>query len=196
MMLKSYKQSLVAGVLLAGLAVPFGAPAFAADYKIDLSHSFIEFRTKHLGYSWLSGRFNKFEGTMQYDPDAGPTGQSIELTIDTTSIDSNWAERDKHLRSGDFFNVEDHPTATFKSTKYEGDADGGTLTGKLNLLGQSKTISFPIKKIGEGNDPWGGYRAGFEGIFLMARSDFGMQFNLGSSSEEVEIGLFIEGIRQ
>ncbi len=182
-------------ILAAALLAISSTSLAAAEYKIDLSHSFIKFRTGHLGFSWLLGRFNKFEGTMQYDPAAGPEAQSVSLTIDTTSIDTNWAERDKHLRSPDFFNVEKFPTATFKSTGFKGDANGGTLSGDLTLLGVTKPISFEIKKIGEGDDPWGGYRAGFEGSYVMNRSDFGMTKNLGPSAEKVEIELFLEGLK-
>ncbi len=174
-------------------AMPLGAQA--ANYTIDLSHSFIKFETVHLGFSKLSGRFNKFNGTMTYDPAAGPSAQSIKINIDTTSIDTNWADRDKHLRSGDFFNVEKFTTATFESTGYEGDANGGTLKGKLTLLGVSKDIEFPIKKIGEGKDPWGGYRIGFEGAYTLTRKDFGMDYNLGPQAEKVELTLQIEAIK-
>jgi polyisoprenoid-binding protein YceI len=174
-------------------AMPLGAQA--ANYTVDLSHSFIKFETVHLGFLKLSGRFNKFNGTMTYDPAAGPSAQSIKINIDTTSIDTNWADRDKHLRSGDFFNVEKFTTATFESTGYEGDANGGTLKGKLTLLGVSKDIEFPIKKIGEGKDPWGGYRIGFEGAYTLTRKDFGMDYNLGPQAEKVELTLQIEAIK-
>lgn len=180
----------------AGLLCLLPAAASAAEYKIDLSHSAINFRTQHLGYSWLTGRFNKFDGKLSFDPEKGPEAQSIEIEIDTTSLDTNWADRDKHLRSADFFDVDKHPTATFKSTKFEGDAEGGTLTGELTLHGVTKEISFPVKKVGEGKDPWGGYRAGFTGAYTMNRADFGMGFNLGPAAEKVEIELLIEAIKE
>lgn len=169
--------------------------ASAASYTIDPSHSFIQFETGHLGYSKLSGRFNKFTGKMTYDPAGSPADQSISINIDTTSIDTNWADRDKHLRSGDFFNVEKFTTAKFESTGFEGNADGGTVTGNLTLLGVSKEISFPVKKIGEGKDPWGGYRIGFEGSYQLTRKDFGMDYNLGPAAEVVDVTLQIEAIK-
>lgn len=185
-------------------AVAFGVALFAvtpigvhaAEYTVDPAHSFIQFRTKHLGISWLSGQFNKFEGTMNYDPAAGADAQNISLTIDTASVDTNWADRDKHLRSGEFFNVDKFPTATFTSTKFEGGADGGKLTGDLTLLGVTKAITFDIKKINEGNDPWGGYRAGFEGTYTLARKDFGMSYDLGPAAENIELQLMIEAIKK
>ena len=167
----------------------------AASYTIDPSHSFVKFETSHLGISKLSGRFNKIVGKLMFDPAAGDGSQSVEVSIDTNSLDTNWADRDKHLRSGDFFNVEKFTNATFKSTKFSGDASGGTLTGTLTFLGVSKNIKFPITKIGEGKDPWGGYRVGFEGIYKMTRKDFGMDFNLGPAAEFVDVTLQIEAIK-
>lgn len=183
-------------LLMAGaIAAMCGTVAGAAEYKVDLSHSAILFKTKHLGMSWLTGRFNKFEGTLKYDPSGGPEAQSISIVIDTTSLDTNWADRDKHLRSKDFFNVDEHPTATFKSTKFEGDANGGTLSGDLTMLGVTKPVSFQIKKLGEGDDPWGGYRVGFEGSYTLKRADWGMDYNLGPAAENVELELLIEAIK-
>jgi polyisoprenoid-binding protein YceI len=167
----------------------------AASYTIDPSHSFVKFETSQLGVSKLSGRFNKIVGKLMYDPAAGDGSQSVEVSIDTTSLDTNWADRDKHLRSGDFFNVAKFSNATFKSTKFDGDASGGTLTGILTFLGVSKNIDFPIKKIGEGKDPWGGYRVGFEGTYKMTRKDFGMDYNLGPAAELVDVTLQIEAIK-
>ena len=167
----------------------------AESYTIDPSHSFVKFETSHLGVAKLSGRFNTIAGKLKYNPAAGEESQSVEVSIDTTSLDTNWADRDKHLRSGDFFNVAKFSNATFKSTKFDGDASGGTLTGILTFLGVSKNIEFPIKKIGEGKDPWGGYRVGFEGTYKMTRKDFGMDFNLGPAAELVDVTLQIEAIK-
>ncbi|MEM7300315.1 MAG: YceI family protein [Pseudomonadota bacterium] len=189
------KVTLKSAVLAAAVVAFTAVPALSASYTVDLSHSFIKFETGHLGVSKLSGRFNKFSGTMNYDPAAGPGAQSIKIEIDTTSIDTNWADRDKHLRSADFLDVGKFSTATFESTGYEGDANGGTLSGKLTFLGVTKEISFPIKKIGEGKDPWGGYRAGFEGSYTLTRKDFGMGYNLGPSGEKVVVTLQIEAIK-
>ncbi len=195
-MIKSVTTLVAGAAFTATLFAAAPIPAQANEYTIDLSHSFIQFRTKHLGMSWLVGRFNKFEGTMNYDPSKGADAQSIELIIDTASIDTNWADRDKHLRGADFFNTDKFPTATFKSTKYEGDENGGKLSGDLTLLGVTKPISFEIKRIGEGKDPWGGYRAGFEGTYTLARKDFGMDYSLGPAAENIDLELLIEGIKK
>lgn len=169
--------------------------AQAAQYKIDPAHSFIQFRVQHLGYSWLIGSFNDLGGSFSYDP-ASPADSRIDVEINAASVDSNHVKRDKHLRSEDFLEVDKFPTATFKSTGFEGDANGGTLSGELTLHGVSRPISFDVKKIGEGDDPWGGYRAGFQGAMSMTRSDFGIDYNLGPASELVELELFVEGIRE
>ncbi len=169
--------------------------AVAADYEIDPAHSFVEFRIQHLGYSWLYGRFNDLSGDFSYDAEQ-PEASEIDLEIDTASVDTNHAERDKHLRGEDFLNVEEYPKATFKTTQYTGDAEKGTLEGLLTLHGVEKPISIDIEKIGEGPDPWGGYRAGFIGTITLARKDFGIDYDLGSASETMELELSIEGIRQ
>ncbi len=170
-------------------------PAIAADYTIDLSHSFIQFRISHLGYSILNGRFNDFAGTLQWDK-AKPAASNIALTVKTASIDSNWAERDKHIRSKDFLEVEKFPEATFKSTKFTGDATAGKLEGELTLHGVTKPITLDVKAVGEGDDPWGGYRAGFTGTTTLKRSDFGISYNLGPSAETMQFDLFVEGIKK
>ena len=167
----------------------------AADYEIDSAHSFVEFRIKHLGYSWLYGRFNRISGRFSHDP-ADPEANAISVSIDPASVDTNHAERDKHLRSSDFLDVAKYPDAMFESTSYTGDAQSGTLEGMLTLHGVSKPISIRLEKLGEGKDPWGGYRAGFIGTTTLTRKDFGISYNLGPASEAMELELGIEGIRK
>ncbi|KAF7780711.1 hypothetical protein PMAN_a1789 [Pseudoalteromonas marina] len=170
----------------------------AAEYVIDTkgAHAFVNFKIKHLGYSWLHGRFNTFDGEFNYDAEK-PNASQIMVNIDTTSLDSNHAERDKHLRGKDFLNVDKYPTATFKSTNITfNNDDSGKVTGDFTLHGVTKSITFDIDKIGEGQDPWGGYRVGFEGETSLKLSDYGINYNLGPASTHVDIGLFIEGIRK
>ena len=182
-------------LLFSALTV-FGGGAVAAEYEIDIPgmHAAIQFRIYHLGYSVLTGRFNDFGGSFYWDKD-NPQDARINVTIKTASIDSNHAERDKHLREEDFLNVEKYPEATFKSTKYEGDTTGGKLHGILTLHGVSKPITLDVKYIGEGDDPWGGYRVGFEGHVKLRRADFGMTYDLGPKSEEMDLDLYVEGCR-
>jgi len=170
----------------------------AAEYVIDTkgAHAFVNFKIKHLGYSWLHGRFNTFDGEFNYDAEK-PNASQIMVNIDTTSLDSNHAERDKHLRGKDFLNVDKYPTATFKSTNITfNNDDSGKVTGDFTLHGVTKSITFDIDKIGEGQDPWGGYRVGFEGETSLKLSDYGINYNLGPASTHVDIGLFFEGIRK
>ena len=184
-----------AALVAAALALA-GTAGQAADYRIDSGHSFVQFKISHIGVSWMIGTFEEVSGSFTFDSDAGPEAQSISVEIETASVDTNHAERDKHLRSADFLNVDEFPTATFVSTGYEGDAEGGTMTGDLTLHGVTREIAIAVSKVGEGKDPWGGYRAGFEGSVSLTRNDFGMGYNLGPAAETMELLLFIEGIRQ
>ncbi|MFT5718298.1 MAG: polyisoprenoid-binding protein YceI [Oleiphilaceae bacterium] len=180
------------------LSTTYAALVEAADYKIDVkgAHASINFKIKHLGYSWLTGRFNDFDGEFSYDP-AAPEKSKISVEINTESLDSNHAERDKHLRSDDFLDVKKFPTAQFKSTNFKvNNADEAVITGNLTLHGVTKSISFPVQKIGEGNDPWGGYRSGFTGVTNLKLADYGITRSLGPASTHVELELNIEGIKQ
>lgn len=194
-MQKETRRTRIAGLVAALALGSIAAAGEAADYAIDTAHSFIEFRIKHLGYSWLYGRFNRFSGQFSYDPD-NPEASAISVSIDAASVDTNHAERDKHLRGSDFLDVAKYPEATFESTKYTGNAQGGTLEGMLTLHGVTKPISIELEKLGEGKDPWGGYRAGFIGTTTLTRRDFGISYNLGPASESMELELGIEGIRK
>ena len=187
-------RTLGAALVAAALAFP-AAAGQAADYTIDSGHSFVQFKISHIGVSWMIGTFETVSGSFTYDAEAGPEAQSVSVEIDTASVDTNHAERDKHLRSADFLNVDEHPTATFVSTGYEGDAEGGVMNGDLTLHGVTRSIAIAVKKVGEGKDPWGGYRAGFEGRVTITRADYGMGYNLGPASESMDLHLFIEGTR-
>ncbi len=197
MRIKSEISDKLAVIALAwGILLALPTAAQAADYKIDPAHSFIQFRVSHLGIAWVIGRFNTLEGNFTYDPAAGPSAQKVSVTIDPSSVDTNHAERDKDLRSSNYLEVESFPTITFVSTGYSGDASGGTMTGDLSLHGVTKSISFPVKRNAEGDDPWGGYRAGFEGTYTRVRKEFGMTRDLGPKALSLELELYIEGIRQ
>ena len=194
-MSKDTRRTGLSGLLLVLALGSIAAAAPAADYEIDSAHSFVAFRIKHLGYSWLYGRFNTMSGHFTYDAD-NPQASAISVSIDPASVDTNHAERDKHLRGSDFLDVRKYPDTTFESTKYTGDAQGGTLEGMLTLHGVTRPISIRLEKLGEGKDPWGGYRAGFVGTTTLTRRDFGISYNLGPASESMELELGIEGIRK
>lgn len=194
-MKKLLRRYLYAGTSLM-LCFTFGGHAMAADYRIDDTHSFVQFRIRHLGFSWMDGRFNHLSGSFRYDADE-PKNNRITVEIDAASIDTNHAERDKRLRERKgFLETGRFPTAVFESTEYIGNGDKGTLVGKLTLHGVSRVIRLSIQKVGEGKDPWGGYRAGFSGSATLTRKDFGIDYNLGPGSETVDLEFGIEGIRQ
>ena len=185
-------------VMLLTLMLTVPGLALAEDYVIDTkgAHAFIQFRIQHLGYSWLYGRFNDFEGSFSYD-EKQPEKSGIEVTIDMASIDSNHAERDKHLRGEDFFDVEKFPEARFVSTAFEDNGDGtATLTGDLTLKGVTRPVTIDVQHIGHGEDPWGGYRRGFQGTTTITLKDFNIDYNLGPASRTAELELSVEGIRQ
>ena len=189
------KKTMVAMSLLGLSAV---MPAYAADYVIDTekAHAFIDFRIQHLGFSWMSGRFNEFGGTFSYDAEK-PEASKIDVTIDVGSVDTNFAERDKHLREK-FLHSDKYPEARFASKSFEQQADGSLVViGDFTLHGVTNELVIPVSKVGEGDDPWGGYRAGFVGETKFTIADYGIDVsNLGPSAQEVYLTLSIEGIRQ
>ena len=189
------KKTLVALALGSAL---IGGQALAADYVIDKKgqHAFVNFKISHLGYSWLYGTFKDFDGKFSFDA-AKPEASSVSVTLNTASVDTNHAERDKHIRSDDFLSVGKHPTATFESTAVKSTGEGAAdISGNLTLNGVTKPVVIAAKFIGEGSDPWGGYRAGFEGSTTLKLKDFDIAMDLGPASETVELILSIEGIRQ
>lgn len=192
-----FYRTLISAVLLtAGLSV--SSNSNADEYQIDTRgmHASIQFRVKHLGYSWLNGRFNDFSGQFSFD-EANPDAAKVNVIIDTTSLDSNHAERDKHLRSDDFLSADEFPEATFVSTSADLDTNGnGTIKGDFTLKGITKPISIAVSEIGAGGDPWGGYRRGFSGTTELPLKDFGIDYNLGPASTSVFLTLNVEGVRQ
>ncbi|WP_026111799.1 YceI family protein [Winslowiella toletana] len=182
--------------LAAALILSTGT-AVAADYKIDKQgqHAFVQFRIQHLGYSWLYGTFKDFDGAFTFD-EANPAADKVNVTINTNSVDTNHAERDKHLRSAEFLNVAKFPQATFVSTGVKKEGDELDITGNLTLNGVTKPVTLEAKLMGQGKDPWGGVRAGFEAEGKIALKDFNITTDLGPASQEVQLMISVEGIRQ
>ncbi len=143
-------KKILPGLTLASLLFAAGS-AVAADYKIDKEgqHAFVNFRIQHLGYSWLYGTFKDFDGTFSFD-EANPSADKVNVTINTNSVDTNHAERDKHLRSAEFLNVAKFPQATFTSTEVKKDGDGLDITGNLTLNGVTKPVTLDAKTDGSG----------------------------------------------
>ncbi|MDQ7987858.1 YceI family protein [Pseudomonas sp. G34] len=192
-MLKKTFAALALGTALLG-----AGQAMAADYAIDKEgqHAFVNFKISHLGYSWLYGTFKDFDGSFTFD-EKNPEASKVNVTLKTESVDTNHAERDKHIRSADFLNVSKNPTATFKSTSVKSTGkDSADITGDLTLNGVTKPVVIAAKFIGQGDDPWGGYRAGFEGSTKLKLKDFNIEKDLGPASQEVELIISVEGVRQ
>ena len=189
------KKSLL-GLTLGTLLFATGA-ATAADYKIDKEgqHAFVNFRIQHLGYSWLYGTFKDFDGTFSFD-EKNPAGDKVNVTINTTSVDTNHAERDKHLRSADFLNASKFPQATFTSTAVKKEGEKLDITGNLTLNGVTKPITLSAQLIGQGDDPWGNKRAGFEANGKISLKDFNITTDLGPASQDVELIISVEGVQQ
>jgi polyisoprenoid-binding protein YceI len=183
-------------LITAASAVSFNMGALAADYVIDTkgAHASINFKIKHAGFSWTLGRFNTFDGNFSYDKD-NIAASSINVNIDTASIDSNHAKRDKHLRSDDFLNVEKYPNATFVSKQFIDKGDGKMdVIGDLTLNGVTKSITIEAESIGEGERKKK-YLAGFAGTTEIILKDFNIKRSLGPASKSVFMDLHIEGIR-
>lgn len=190
-------KKIFSGIALGSLMAVSGS-LFAADYAIDKEgqHAFINFKTGHMGFSMLHGRFNDFDGSFSWDAE-NPENSKVNVTINTASVDSNHAERDKHLRTADFLNVDKHPQATFASTNVEVTGENtAKVTGDFTFNGVTKPVVIDAVFIGEGEDPWGGYRAGFEGTTSIKLADYNVSMDLGPASAVVELDLTIEGIRQ
>ncbi|HUD73346.1 MAG TPA: YceI family protein [Dongiaceae bacterium] len=193
----------LASVVLAGIAALAAAPAlFAADsYSLDQNHTTVGFTVRHF-FTKVPGKFTKFEGTILYDG-ADLSKSTVTVTIDTASIDTGVADRDKHLRSADFFDAEKNPKITFVSTKVKPTGPNKMqVEGTLTIRGVTKPVTLDVDLLGSGPDAWGGYRAGFEAHTKVNRMDYGVAWNRvveGGGSvlgDDVDINLSIEAIRQ
>jgi polyisoprenoid-binding protein YceI len=175
------------------------ASEHSGTYAFDKkgAHQFVMFKISHLGYSYLYGRFNDFDGQFVYDAQ-NPAQSSVSVRVQTDSLDSNHAERDKHIRSDDFLNVDKFPEATFRSKRVEVDGEGeADIIGDLTLHGVTREITLDAEMIGHGADPWGGYRMGFKAGTEFQLDDFGIPYErLGEVSRTVEMIISVEGIRQ
>ena len=192
------KKLLLSAALILGLS-SFSAQAAVEKYNIDIKgmHAFVTFKVKHLGYSWLQGRFNKFSGAFDYDAN-NASNNKVKVDIDVKSLDSNHAERDKHLKGDEFFDADKYPDAGFVSTKWVDHGNGkATLKGKFTLRGITKNVDIDVTHIGGGKDPWGGFRRGFEGVTTLNLSDYNMEKGamLGPAVENVEVWLSVEGTK-
>ena len=179
--------------------VLFSPISFSDTYKIDPAHSSIRFSIKHLGFSYTPGRFDDINGYFSFNESRELQSAKGSIFVKTKSINTNHEKRDDFLRSYSFFNVSKHPIAMFKIkqvTRSKNNSKTGSITGTLTLLGQTHEETFALTFIGEGKDPWLGYRMGFTATGSIQRSNYNLSFMEGAIDDDVLIDIFIGGIKQ
>jgi polyisoprenoid-binding protein YceI len=174
----------------------------AGNWAIDPVHSDVSFTVRHMMVSKVRGRFDTFEGTIVTAPN--PMDSSVSASIDLSSVNTGAPDRDAHIRSADFFEVDKHPHMTFRSTAIRSDGEGYLLDGELTLKGVTKPVTMQLEINGFGPDAYGGTRCGFTAQGQINRLDFGVSFNGPipgvpggvAVSDKVTINLEIEGVLQ
>jgi polyisoprenoid-binding protein YceI len=185
-----------AWVAAAVLTLAGAAVAAPVTYKVDGAHSFVVFKVVHLNVANAYGRFNDVTGTVVADEEAPEKG-SIDIQIKAESIDTGNEKRDQHLKGPDFLNTQQFPMVTFKSKSIKKTSDKEyEVTGDLSMHGVTKPVTAKLVKIGEGKGMRGEYRAGAEARFQVKRSEFGITYMPEGLSEEVDVIVALEGIRQ
>lgn len=174
------------GLTTALVAIP--SLALAAQWNLDGSHSEVSFKIRHLGISTVVGNFHDFTGDLEFDPD-DLSSFSAEATVQTASVDTDNEDRDNHLRSEDFFNVEKFPTMTFASTKVTDVKDNSfKLHGDLTIHGVTKAVVFDVDFNGVVNDPWGNTKTGLSAETKINRKDFGLTWNKALEAGGLVVG--------
>ena len=158
----------------------------AGTWTIDPSHSEVGFTVRHLMVSKVRGLFETFEGAITIAND--PLASSVTAEVDLSSINTRDAQRDGHLKGGDFFDVETHPKMTFTSTSVTEAGDGYRVAGDLTIKDVTKSVTLDLEFNGVGGDPWGGTRAGFTATGEISRKDFGIDFQIPLEGGGVVIG--------
>jgi polyisoprenoid-binding protein YceI len=178
------------------------ADTLTGTYAPDASHSRIGFVARHAMVTKVRGHFTEYEGSGHFDADA-PENSTLELTIQATSIDTGNADRDAHLKSNDFFDMENHPTITFSSTGVEKvEDDVYRVTGDLTVRGTTKPVSIDFEYTGAAVDPFGNTRIGLEGRTTVNRKDFGLNWNAALDtggvlvSEKVTLEFDVSAVKQ
>jgi polyisoprenoid-binding protein YceI len=149
-------------------------------WQIDPAHTAVEFAVKHMMFTTVRGRFKDVKGTIEVD-EQNPDRSRVEVEIAAASIDTGVADRDAHLRSADFLDVENHPAITFRSKRAEGamkrEGDKFTIAGELTIRGTAMDVTLESQYEGTGVDPWGGTRAGARATAAIDRRDWGLKWN-------------------
>ena len=171
-------------------------------YVIDADHSTLGFTIRHAGIGKTRGQFDEFNGTIEVADDSTPTGSTASATIKAASVNTRNNDRDNHLRSADFFDVETYPEWTFATTGVSGSKESSTLTGDLTIHGVTKSVDLEVEFLGAATDPFGNDRAAFEASTVISRKDFGLTWNAALEAggvlvgDKVTITLEIEAIKQ
>ena len=163
----------------------------ATTWTVDKAHSQVEFGVKHMMFTTVKGQFRDFDATIELDA-ANPNESSVEVTLDTASIDTAVADRDTHLRSADFFDVENHPKITFVSKRVEGasfkEGEKFKVIGDLTIRGKTNEIELDATFEGRGKDPWGQEKSAFTAEGKIDRHDYGLTWNQGLEAGGVLVG--------
>ncbi len=168
-------------------------------YTIDATHSNIEFGVRHMMISTVKGRFGDVQGSVVIAESGQPT---VDVTVKTASIDTRADQRDAHLKSADFFDVETYPEMRFTSTKVERTGDGYTLTGDLTIKNVTRPVALKVTEEGAGKDPWGNEKAAFSATGKINRGDFGLNWNAALEtggvlvSDEVKLVIDAQLVKQ
>jgi polyisoprenoid-binding protein YceI len=172
----------------------------SGSYTIDASHTRVGFSARHAMVTTVRGAFKGFEGSAVIDT-ATPANSKVDLTIDVASIDTGVADRDGHLKSGDFFDVETYPSIRFTSTKVERDGADWAITGDLTIKDVTKPVTILFEEAGSARDPFGNLRVGFEGSTTANRKEWGLTWNAALEtggvlvSEKVKLEFDVSAIR-
>ena len=188
----------LSGALLLPGSLHAAPPPAAQHFEVDGGHSCVLFRITHMGVGAFHGRFNKVKGKIVWAED-DLSGSSLEVEIPVGSVDTNSEGRDTHLKGPDFFNAVQFPVMSFKSSSIKKQGEGYAIAGALNLHGVEKQITVQATKIGEGDrGPRVGYRAGWETVFTIKRSDFGITYGLDNKAlgDEVRVTIALEAVRK
>lgn len=171
----------------------------AGTWQVDSSHSSVEFTARHLMVSKVRGRFTSLSGTIEIAQD--PLQSSLQASVDLASVETHDEKRDDHLRSADFFDVENHPEMTLVSTGIRPDGDDYVLSADVTVRGLTRPVEFHLEFNGVERDPWGGTRAGFTATTEVNRRDWGLEWNVPLDgggllvSEKVKITLEVEAVK-
>jgi polyisoprenoid-binding protein YceI len=173
----------------------------AGDYVLDPAHTRIGFSARHAMVTKVRGQFDEFEGTAHIDTE-DPAKSTVAVTIQSASVSTGQAQRDGHLKSPDFFDVETYPQITFTSTDIQRDGAEWSITGALTINDVTKPVTVLFEETGEAKDPFGNLRVGFEGSVTINRSDWGLKWNSPLEtggvlvSEKVTLEFDVSAIRQ